>query len=99
MTPQSVFDAATLIGGAATTLVILVQLLKFGQVVETPRAIVAVSITGGFILTGLYALSNGALVVANVYGLVSAAVLIGAAGAGVHSAATAAITNGSPPPK
>ncbi|MDO8562372.1 MAG: hypothetical protein Q7S25_00855 [Candidatus Limnocylindria bacterium] len=90
MNPQSVLDAAQLIATASASLVVLVQLAKFGGFAQTPRAVVALAVIGGAALTGLYAASNGLFTLANAFALVIAAVTIAAAGAGIHSAATAA---------
>ena len=90
MDPKNVLDAAQLIATASATVVVLVQLVKMFIGVDSPRARVGVAFIGGIVLTALYALSNGLLVTQNAFALVIAAITIAAAGAGVHSAATAA---------
>lgn len=99
MNPQAVLDAAQLIATASATLVVVVQLAKFAaDGALSARATVILSTIGAVALVVLYALGFGLLTLANAFSLVVAAVTIAAAGAGIHSAATAAISNRSTPP-
>lgn len=92
MDPQTIIEAAAWVGSAGAVCGIVVQLVKSFAGVDSPRAKVATAVVTGMVLTALYALSNGAFVVANAYGLAIAAITIAAAGAGIQTAVSASVT-------
>ncbi len=90
MPGQSVLDATQFVAEAAAAVVIAVQLVKMALGFESPRAKVATAILVSLALTLLWAVGAGLLSWPNAFALVIAAFTVAAAGAGVHSAATAA---------
>jgi hypothetical protein len=88
MNPQSALDTVTLIATAGAATLIIVQMVVAYLGVETPRAKVLTAVLTSSGLTVAYAFSNALLVPANVF-----MITIAATGAGLHTAASAAVTN------
>jgi hypothetical protein len=93
MNPQNALDTVTLIATAGAATLIIVQMVVAFLGVETPRAKVGTAILTSSVLTVAYAFSNALLVPANTFILIIAAITIAATGAGLHTAASAAVTN------
>lgn len=88
----NILDTSALVlavGGAVTLVVELAKRLGLAGDDDNSGARVRVALLCGAILTVLYAVSYGLLSVGNLFGLVSAWLVVTATGAGIHSAITA----------